>query len=149
MPKTFRQRFIPRYCIKIQSIIFINISHTTIMMTENLNTVLFAVLFIIFLPAVLWGCLFFSMVLFKKALYSVLDIFWEADAVNEKNARTLAELGLQRSYADELFRSGLRDYKPQALQLLIAYNIVHVTDDEKLYLCEETLASKIPLLQAG
>lgn len=119
------------------------------MMTETLNTVLFVLLFIIFLPAVLWGCLFFSMILFKKALYSVLDIFWEANAVNEKNARTLAELGFQRSFADELFRSGLRDYKPQALQLLIANNIVRVTADEKLYLCEETLASKIPLLQAG
>ncbi len=119
------------------------------MMTETLNTVILAILVLILSPLVLWGCLLFSMVLFKKAVYSVLDTFWEAGAVDEKNSRTAEELGLRHSFADTLFRSGLRDYRPQALELLIAYNIIRITADAKLYLCEETLASKIPLLQVG
>jgi biopolymer transport protein ExbB/TolQ len=119
------------------------------MMSETIYTIFFTILLIIVILAVIWGCMLLSVILFKKAIYSVLDIFWEANAVNEKNARTPAELGFRRSFADELFRSGIRDYKPQALQLLIAYNIVMVTEDGRLYLCEEMLASKIPLLQTG
>jgi hypothetical protein len=35
--------------------------------------------------------------------------------------------------------SGMRDYKPIALQYLMKENIVRVTDEGKIYLSEETL----------
>lgn len=79
------------------------------------------------------------LLLIRRAVQAVIDIFRQHDALAEGNARTAGELGLAPySYLD-LFRPALRDYKPQVLRSLIDHDIVRVTPDNRLYLCEEKL----------
>ena len=69
----------------------------------------------------------------------VIRIFREKDAVGEKKAKAMEELGIkQRSMIENVLRR--RDYKPRALQLLLSANIVQMTEDGKLYLDEESLS---------
>ena len=69
----------------------------------------------------------------------VIRIFREKDAVGEKKAKAMEELGIkQRSMIENVLRR--RDYKPRALQLLLSANIVQMTEDGKLYLDEENLS---------
>ena len=75
-----------------------------------------------------------------RALSKVIRIFRENNAINEKNARTVDELGLTPpTFTQRL--SKMRDYKPQALDLLRRADIVQMTEDGKLYLSEDRLAS--------
>jgi len=76
----------------------------------------------------------------KRAFPKVIRIFREHNAINEKNAKTVVELGLTPpTFIQRLSR--FRDYKPQALDLLKRADIVQVTEDGKLYLSEDRLAS--------
>ena len=69
----------------------------------------------------------------------VIRIFREKDAVGEKKAKAMEELGIkQRSMIENVLRR--RDYKPRALQLLLSANVVQMTEDGKLYLDEENLS---------
>jgi len=69
----------------------------------------------------------------------VIRIFRQKNAVGEKNAKAVEELGLkQRSMIENVLRR--RDYKPRALQLLLSANVVQMTEDGKLYLDEENLS---------
>ena len=75
-----------------------------------------------------------------RAFSKVIQIFRENNAIDEKNAKTIDELGLTPpTFVERLSR--IRDYKPQALDLLRRADIVQVTEDGKLYLSEEKLAS--------
>ena len=75
-----------------------------------------------------------------RAFSKVIRIFRENNAINEKNARTVEELGLTPpTFTQRLSR--MRDYKPQALDLLRRADIVQMTEDGKLYLSEDKLAS--------
>lgn len=76
----------------------------------------------------------------KQAFAKVIQIFREQNAINEKNARTVDELGLRPpTFTQRLMR--MRDYKPQALNILMRADIVQVTEDGKLYLSEDKLGS--------
>ncbi len=79
-----------------------------------------------------------SRLLMRRAVKRVVAIFREHQAKDEASALTQEALGLKPRGLFE-FR-GLRDYKPMALQLLMRYNIVRVTEDGRLFLSEETLA---------
>ena len=76
----------------------------------------------------------------KRATNHVLKIFRQHYATSVKSARTVEELGLKpRTFMEGMFRN--RDYKPHALQLLMKSEIIQMTEDGKLYLSEERLAS--------
>jgi len=75
-----------------------------------------------------------------RAFPKVLQIFREYNAINERNAKTVDELGLRPpTFVQRLTK--VRDYKPQALNILMRADIVQVTEDGKLYLSEDKLAS--------
>ncbi len=81
--------------------------------------------------------------LIRKAMSTVIQTFRKHNALEEGTAKTIKELGLMPRHFFDPFKSAIRDYKPQALQALIMHDIVQVTADQKLYLCEEALQQKI------
>jgi len=103
-------------------------------MTMN-DTLMVIVLVIVFVVV----ALVLPQFLVMRSAPKVIRIFRQKNAVGEKNAKAIEELGLkQRSMIESVLRR--RDYKPRALQLLISTNIVQMTEDGKLYLDEENLA---------
>ena len=102
-------------------------------MTEVLS---WAVIIILILAALI----FIPRLLMKRAFSNVIKIFRQHNAINDKNAKTIDELGLRPpTFTQRMFRA--RDYKPQALDFLIKAEIVQMTEDGKLYLSEDKLAS--------
>lgn len=68
----------------------------------------------------------------------VIRTFREHNAVGEKNAKTIEELGLQpRTMFQRMLRR--RDYRPQAFQFLIRTTVIEMTEDGKVYLNEDNL----------
>jgi hypothetical protein len=77
--------------------------------------------------------------LMRRAARQVIKIFRAQNATENKNARTIDELGLRPpGMMERMMRR--RDYKPQALNALMQVGVVKVTEDGKLYLSEEKLA---------
>ena len=104
---------------------------------RTMNNVLFIILVILFAGLMLFVVPRFLM---KRAISSVIHIFQRQSALDARNAKTLDELGLRpRTFMEGMFRR--RDYKPHALELLRRAGIVLVTEDDKLYLSEDKLAS--------
>ena len=76
---------------------------------------------------------------FKRAMRDVVRLFRKQSALDPVSAKPLEEIGIkQRSIMGNVFRG--RDYKPYALNVMIKAQIVIMTDDERFYLVEETLA---------
>ena len=74
----------------------------------------------------------------KRAMRQVIQIFRYYNALDEKSAKTIFELGLQpRGIMDGMFKG--RDFRPYALQILQRSDVVRLTEDGKLYLSEEQL----------
>jgi hypothetical protein len=70
---------------------------------------------------------------------AVIKIFRENNITDNENARTGSELKLNpKKFHERAF--SLRDYKPDALKVLIESGVIVVTDDNRLYLSEEKLA---------
>ena len=99
------------------------------------NTIAIIVLVILFILTIF----VIPTLLFIRNVPKVIRIFRFHNAVGDRNARTIDELGLRSKPMLQRLFSG-RDYKPQALQSLIRANIVQVTGEGKLYLSEENLA---------
>ncbi|MEW6621550.1 MAG: hypothetical protein AB1420_00195 [Bacillota bacterium] len=98
---------------------------------------LYAVLFII--SAIVLIFLIPSLML-RFAIAAVLKEFRKQNAVSPKNAKSSMELGIKpQTFIDRLVTK--RDYKPHALQMLIQAETVQVTEDGRLYLREDKLAS--------
>jgi len=103
-------------------------------MTMN-DTLMVIVLVVVFIVV----ALVLPQFLVMRTAPKVIRIFRQKNAVGEKNAKPIEELGLkQRSMIENVLRR--RDYKPRALQLLISANIVQMTEDGKFYLDEESLS---------
>lgn len=78
----------------------------------------------------------------RLAIFKVINIFCQHDAVGVKNARTVDELGSKPSdFFQRLLRP--RDDKPYALQILTQQGVVFVTEDEKLYMIEDKLDERL------
>ena len=77
----------------------------------------------------------------RRAVNQVITIFRKQQAIGKDHAKTIDELGLRPPGFKKRLIS-LRDYKPRALDALIAAKIVQVTDEGRLYLSEEKLISK-------
>jgi len=75
----------------------------------------------------------------RRAIQQVLDTFRRHGADQPASAKTLEELGLSpKSFIAKM--TTLRDYKPDALKVLMQREIVAVAEEGKLYLKEENLS---------
>jgi len=72
----------------------------------------------------------------RRALKQTIAIFRHFGVNSPEKAKTRAELGLNP--ADFMTRmTSLRDYKPNALQILMNEGVVASTEEGKLYVVEE------------
>jgi len=96
------------------------------------------VLIIILLFLALGGTLFVRSFLTKRAIFKVVKIFYQHNALGMKDAKTLNELGLERpDFVQRMMKP--RDYKQYAIQILLKRGVIHVNQDGKLYMVEEEL----------
>ena len=103
----------------------------------NINEVLFVA--VILLMAVI-AFLLIPQFLYKRAIKDVIKIFRKNNALTLANAKTPKDLGLaQKGWIQSL--GSTRDYKPRALQLLMNYDVVRKTEDGRVYLLQEKLAT--------
>lgn len=97
-----------------------------------------AVYFILFMIILLGFAFFISARLTKRALFKVLNIFRDENAIGYERARTIDELGL--TPPNILERIGRpRDYRQNALKILIKSEVVRLTEDGRLFIPEEKM----------
>jgi len=103
--------------------------------TEN-NSRIF--LFLIFMIIAFGGVLYIRTFLTRRAIFKVIKIFYQHNALGIEGAKTLHELGLERpDFFQRMTRP--RDYKQYALQILIKRDIILENEDGRLYMVEERL----------
>ncbi|MDO9534407.1 MAG: hypothetical protein Q7J85_03535 [Bacillota bacterium] len=96
------------------------------------------VLFLLMMMVIIFFGL--SIYLQRSAIIAVVKIFRKNNALEVNNAKTSKELGiLPKKLIGPMFKR--RDYKPQALDFLLNVQVVKVTEDNRLYFSEESLAS--------
>jgi hypothetical protein len=79
-----------------------------------------------------------SRFLFRRAVRKVVSVFRQVGATSPTTAATVEELGLVPPGIFE--RVGrLRDYRPEALRLLVQAGVVKETQQGRLYLSEDAL----------
>lgn len=74
-----------------------------------------------------------------RTVPKVIRIFRAHNAIGEKNAKTIGELGLHPKTIFERMLK-MRDYKPRTLQFLLKTTVIEMTEDGKVYLSEENLS---------
>jgi len=100
------------------------------------DVTLFAILVVVLLAVII----VLPQILLRAAIPKVVRILRQHDAVDPEHAVLAQDVGLARSsLVDRAFKP--RDYKPKALLGLIQLEIVHVTDDGRVYLDEAALAN--------
>jgi hypothetical protein len=83
--------------------------------------------------------LFISARMTKRAVGQVVAIFQKHNAIGIRQAKTVNELGLTPpSLMDRFTR--MRDYKQNALSILMKADVVQTTEEGKLFISEEKLA---------
>jgi hypothetical protein len=84
------------------------------------------------------GGLFIRTFLTKRAIFKVIEIFYQHHALGRNGAKTLHELGLERpDFFQRMTRP--RDYKQSALQLLIKRGIIFENEEGEFFMVEEKL----------
>ena len=84
------------------------------------------------------GVLYVRAFFTRRAIFKVIEIFYQHNALGIAGAKTLQELGLERpDFFQRMTR--LRDYKQNALQILIKEGIILENEDGRLYMAEEKL----------
>ena len=97
--------------------------------------VLFIILMVV---AFILAFIFIPQFMLMRNVPKVIRIFREHNAVGEKNAKLIEELGLlPKTMFQRMLRR--RDYKPQALQFLLRTTVIEMTEDGKIYLNEDNL----------
>jgi hypothetical protein len=82
------------------------------------------------------GAFYVRNLLIKRAVSKVLGILRRHNALGEQGAKTLRELGLERpSFMQKAVSR--KDYKQDALQILVKQGIVRVNANGTAYLTEE------------
>ena len=95
-------------------------------------------LILILMIIVFGGGLYIRTFLTKRAVFKVIEIFYQHNALGMNGAKTPHELGLERpDFFQRMTR--LRDYKQNALQILIKEGIILENEDGRLYMAEEKL----------
>ncbi|MDH4265092.1 MAG: hypothetical protein OEW45_05580 [Deltaproteobacteria bacterium] len=74
----------------------------------------------------------------RRAISRVVEIFRKHQAIGIRQAKTIDELGLRPPGLLERV-SRLRDYKQNALKILIKGEVIHLTEEGKLYITEEKI----------
>lgn len=104
------------------------------MIEESAKVFLFFVVMVLAFAGVLYLRAFFT----RRAIFKVIEIFYQHNALGITGAKTLHELGLERpDFFQRITRP--RDYKQYALQILVKRDIVLENEDGKVYLVEERL----------
>ena len=103
----------------------------------------YLVLFLMILAFV--GVLYVRALLGRRAIFKVIEVFRRHGAVGINGAKTLHELGLERpDFIQRITKP--RDYRQDALQMLLKKGILLQTGDGKIYLdqarLDETLKKK-------
>jgi hypothetical protein len=84
------------------------------------------------------GGLFIRTFLTRRAIFKVIEIFYQHHALGMNGAKTLHELGLERpDFFQRMSRP--RDYKQSALQLLIKRGIIFENEEGRFFMVEEKL----------
>jgi hypothetical protein len=100
------------------------------------NTMVF--LFLIVMVIALGGSLYVRTFLTRRAIFKVIEIFYQHHALGMKGAKTRHELGLERpDFLQRMMKP--RDYKQYALQILIKRDMILEDEQGKLYMVEERL----------
>jgi len=104
------------------------------MIGNNSTALLFLILMIVAFGAVFYIRAFLT----RRAIFKVIDIFYQHNALGLNGAKTLHELGLESpNFFQRITKP--RDYKQFGLQILIKRDIILVNEDGRLYLVEERL----------
>lgn len=104
------------------------------MTDDSVKVVLFFAVMVLAFVGVLYIRAFFT----RRAIFKVIEIFYQHNALGITGAKTLHELGLERP--DLLQRmTRPRDYKQYALQILVKRGMILENEDGKVYLAEERL----------
>jgi hypothetical protein len=107
-------------------------------MAEFLNILLIIILLII----AFGGGLYIRTFLTRRAIFRVVEIFYEHNALGVYGAKTLKELGLESpDFLQRMTRP--RDYRQTALQVLIREGVVNMTEDGRVYMVEQKLDQKL------
>jgi hypothetical protein len=85
------------------------------------------------------AALFLSARMTKRAVGQVIAIFQEHNAIGIQQAKTVNELGLTPPNLMERF-TRMRDYKQNALSILVKADIVQTTEEGKLFISAQKLA---------
>ena len=95
---------------------------------------------IILILVALVAIVYLPNLLVKRTAKKIIRLMQMNNALDPKSARSPYEMNVleQRPLINRII--GTRDYKPQALDVLIKMNIVKTTDDERIYLSEEELS---------
>ena len=95
-------------------------------------------LILILMIIVIGGGLYIRTFLTRRAIFKVIEIFYEHDALGMSGAKTLQALGLERrDFFQRMTKP--RDYKQNALQILIKEGIVNLDEDGRVYMIEGKL----------
>jgi len=95
-------------------------------------------LILILMIIVFGGGLYIRTFFTRRAIFRVIEIFHQHNALGINSAKTLHELGLERpDFFQRMTR--LRDYKQNALQILMKEGIILENEDGGLYMVEERL----------
>ncbi len=98
-------------------------------------------LIIILLVIAFGGGLYIRTFLTRRAIFRVVEIFYEHNALGVYGAKTLKELGLESpDFLQRMTRP--RDYRQTALQVLIREGVVNMTEDGRVYMIEQKLDQK-------
>lgn len=99
----------------------------------------FDILVTIFVMLALIALAFFvSARMTRRGVSQVLKIFRKQNAIGIQQAKTIDELGLRPpSLLERVSRP--RDYKQNALKILMKSEIVHFTEEGRLYITEEKM----------
>lgn len=96
------------------------------------------ILILILMIIAFGGALYIRTFLTRRAIFKVIEIFYQHNALGIHSAKTPHQLGLKRP--DFLQRMmSRRDYKQNAFQILIKRGIIFENEDGRLYMVEEKL----------
>jgi hypothetical protein len=86
----------------------------------------------------LGGSLYIRTFLTRRAIFKVIEIFYQHHALGLNGAKTRHELGLERpNFFQKMMKP--RDYKQYALQILMKKEIILADEEGRLYMVEERL----------
>jgi hypothetical protein len=96
------------------------------------------ILILILMIVAFGGALYIRTFLTRRAIFKVIEIFYQHNALGINSAKPPHQIGLKRP--DFLQRmTSRRDYKQNALQILIKRGIIIEVEDGRLYMVEEKL----------